>query len=48
MITFPISVLQYLEYRFDPLVASVVVVQTFVIALLLLAIDRYVKLSKVV
>lgn len=47
-ITFPISVLQYLEYRFDPLVASVVVVQTFVIALLLLAIDRYVKLSKVV
>jgi putative spermidine/putrescine transport system permease protein len=48
MITFPISVLQYLEYRFDPLVASVVVVQTLVIALLLLAIDRYVKLSKVV
>ncbi|WP_051987422.1 ABC transporter permease [Bosea sp. UNC402CLCol] len=48
MITFPISVLQYLEYRFDPLVASVVVVQTAVIALLLLAIDRYVKLSKVV
>lgn len=47
-ITFPISVLQYLEYRFDPLVASVVVVQTVVIALLLLAIDRYVKLSKVV
>jgi len=47
-ITFPISVLQYLEYRFDPLVASVVVVQTAVIALLLLAIDRYVKLSKVV
>lgn len=48
MITFPISVLQYLEYRFDPLVASVVVVQTAVIAVLLLAIDRYVKLSKVV
>lgn len=48
MITFPISVLQYLEYRFDPLVASVVVVQTAVIALLLLAIDRYVKLIKVV
>ncbi|PTM41921.1 putative spermidine/putrescine transport system permease protein [Bosea sp. 124] len=48
MITFPISVLQYLEYRFDPLVASVVVVQTAVIAALLLAIDRYVKLSKVV
>lgn len=48
MITFPISVLQYLEYRFDPLVASVVVVQTAVIALLLLGIDRYVKLSKVV
>lgn len=48
VITFPISVLQYLEYRFDPLVASVVVVQTAVIALLLVLLDRYVKLSKVV
>jgi putative spermidine/putrescine transport system permease protein len=48
VITFPISVLQYLEYRFDPLVAAVVVVQTVVIAALLLLLDRYVKLSKVV
>lgn len=48
VITFPISVLQYLEYRFDPLVSAVVVVQTAVIALLLVLLDRYVKLSKVV
>lgn len=47
-ITFPISVLQYLEYRYDPLAAAVVVTQTLVIGALLLAIDRYVKLSSVV
>jgi len=46
--TLPISVLQYLEYRIDPLVAAVVMVQTFVIAGLLLLLDRYVKLSRIV
>ncbi|ONG44693.1 hypothetical protein BKE38_27530 [Pseudoroseomonas deserti] len=48
VITLPIAVLQYLEYRADPLVAAVVVVQTAVIALLLVLLDRYVRLSKVV
>lgn len=48
VITLPISVLQYLEYRADPLVAAVVMVQTAVIALLLVLLDRYVRLSKVV
>ena len=46
--TLPISVLQYLEYRVDPLVAAVVMVQTLVIAGLLLLLDRYVKLSRIV
>jgi putative spermidine/putrescine transport system permease protein len=46
--TFPISVLQYLEYRADPLVAAVAVAQTAVIAMLLLVVDRYAKLAKVV
>ena len=46
--TLPISVLQYLEYKVDPLVAAVVMVQTLVIAGLLLLLDRYVKLSRIV
>ncbi|MBB5693274.1 ABC transporter permease [Muricoccus pecuniae] len=46
--TLPISVLQYLEYRVDPLVAAVVMTQTLVIAGLLLLLDRYVKLSRIV
>jgi putative spermidine/putrescine transport system permease protein len=48
VMTLPISVLQYLEYRIDPLVAAVVMVQTLVIAGLLLLLDRYVKLSRIV
>ncbi|MBP0446887.1 ABC transporter permease [Roseomonas sp. SSH11] len=46
--TLPISILQYLEYKVDPLVAAVVMVQTLVIASLLLLLDRYVKLSRIV
>ncbi len=48
VVTLPISVLQYLEYRPDPLVAAVVVTQTVVIAVTLVLLDRYVRLSKVV
>jgi putative spermidine/putrescine transport system permease protein len=48
VMTLPISVLQYLEYKVDPLVAAVVMVQTAVIAGLLIMLDRYVKLSRIV
>ncbi|TPG59200.1 ABC transporter permease [Roseomonas nepalensis] len=48
VMTLPISILQYLEYRVDPLVAAVVMVQTLVIAGLLILLDRYVKLSRIV
>jgi putative spermidine/putrescine transport system permease protein len=48
VMTLPISVLQYLEYRVDPLVAAVSMVQTLVVAGLLLLLDRYVKLSRIV
>lgn len=48
VVTFPISVLQYLEYRVDPLVAAVAVAQTAVIAVILLIIDRYIKLNRIV
>jgi putative spermidine/putrescine transport system permease protein len=47
-VTLPVAVLQYLEYRVDPLVAAVAVVQTVVIGALLLLLDRFVRLSRIV
>jgi putative spermidine/putrescine transport system permease protein len=46
--TLPLSVLQYLEYHLDPMVAAVAVAQIVVIGGALLLLDRYVKLGRVV
>jgi putative spermidine/putrescine transport system permease protein len=46
--TLPMSVLQYLEYHIDPLVAAVAVAQTVGIAIVLLCLDRFVRLGRVV
>jgi putative spermidine/putrescine transport system permease protein len=46
--TLQIAMLQYLEWKFDPTVAAVSVVQIGIIGVGLLVTDRFVKLSKVV
>ena len=46
--TFPIAVLQYLEFKMDPAVAAATTVQVLIVASALLISDRYVKLSRVV
>lgn len=46
--TLPIAVLQYLEFRIDPTVAAVSVLQIVLIGAAMLVTDRFVKLSRVV
>jgi putative spermidine/putrescine transport system permease protein len=46
--TLPVAVLQYLEYHIDPLVSAVAVVQIVAVAVLLLVLDRFVRLGQVV
>ncbi|TSH98186.1 ABC transporter permease [Verticiella sediminum] len=46
--TLPIAILQYLEWKIDPMIAAVSVVQTLVIAVALLVTDRFVPLTRVV
>ncbi len=46
--TLPIAILQYLEWKIDPTIAAVSVLQIALIAALLLITDRYVKLARVV
>jgi putative spermidine/putrescine transport system permease protein len=46
--TLPVAVLQYLEYHIDPLVSAVAVVQTVAIAILLLVLDRFMRLGRIV
>ncbi len=46
--TLQIALLQYLEWRFDPSVAAISVVQILIIGTALVLTDRYVKLSRVV
>ncbi len=46
--TFPIALLQYLEFKMDPTVAAATTVQVAIVAITLLIADRYVKLSRVV
>jgi putative spermidine/putrescine transport system permease protein len=46
--TLPVAVLQYLEYHIDPMVAAVAVAQTVGIAVVLLLLDRFVRLGWVV
>jgi putative spermidine/putrescine transport system permease protein len=47
-ITLPIAILQYLEWKIDPTVAAVSVLQILVIAVAMVITDRYVKLARVV
>lgn len=46
--TFPIALLQYLEFNIDPTIAAASTVQILVIGVLLLISDRFVKLSRIV
>jgi putative spermidine/putrescine transport system permease protein len=46
--TLPVAVLQYLEYHIDPLVSAVAVAQVLAVAVLLLVLDRFVRLGQVV
>jgi putative spermidine/putrescine transport system permease protein len=48
MTTLPVSVLQYLEYHVDPMVAAIAVAQMVGVAAILLVLDRFVRLSQVV
>ncbi len=46
--TLPIAILQYLEWKIDPTVAAVSVVQIAIIAVAMIITDRYVSLARVV
>lgn len=46
--TLPIAILQYLEWKIDPTIAAVSVLQILVIATAMLVTDRFVKISRVV
>jgi len=46
--TLPIAILQYLEWKIDPTIAAVSVVQIALIAVTMLITDRYVKIARVV
>jgi len=46
--TLPVAVLQYLEYHIDPLVASVAVAQMVLVGVVLMVLDRFVRLGQVV
>ena len=45
--TLPIAILQYLEWRIDPVIAAVSLLQILVIGAAMIATDRYVKLARV-
>jgi putative spermidine/putrescine transport system permease protein len=46
--TLPIAILQYLQWKIDPSIAAVSVVQIALIAAAMLVTDRFVKISRVV
>jgi putative spermidine/putrescine transport system permease protein len=46
--TLPIAILQYLEWKIDPTVAAVSVMQIVLIGTAMMLTDRYVKISRVV
>ncbi|HRD76252.1 MAG TPA: ABC transporter permease subunit, partial [Hyphomicrobiaceae bacterium] len=46
--TLPIAILQYLEWKIDPTIAAVSVVQIVLIGAAMLVTDRFVKISRVV
>ena len=45
--TLPIAILQYLEWRIDPVIAAVSLLQILVIGTAMIVTDRYVKLARV-
>jgi putative spermidine/putrescine transport system permease protein len=47
-VTLPIATLQYLQWKLDPIIAAISVVQIAVIVGLMLVTDRFVRLSKVI
>jgi putative spermidine/putrescine transport system permease protein len=46
--TLPIAILQYLEWKIDPTIAAVSVLQILLVATVMLITDRFVKISRVV
>lgn len=46
--TLPIAILQYLQWKIDPTIAAISVVQIVLVAVAMLVTDRFVKLSRVV
>ena len=48
MTTLPISVLSYLQYHIDPLVAAVAVVQVVLVGGALLLLDRFVPVTRAI
>ena len=46
--TLPIAILQYLQWKIDPTIAAVSVLQIVIIAVAMLITDRFVKISRVV
>ncbi|WP_211266632.1 ABC transporter permease [Halotalea alkalilenta] len=46
--TLPISILQYLQWRIDPTIAAVSVIQIVIVVAAMLFTDRFVKISRVV
>ena len=46
--TLPIAILQYLEWKIDPTVAAVSVLQILLIGIAMIVTDRYVKITNVV
>jgi putative spermidine/putrescine transport system permease protein len=46
--TLPIAILQYLEYRIDPMIAAVSLLQVLLIGAAMFITDRFVKLSRII
>lgn len=46
--TLPITILQYLEWKIDPTIAAVSVIQILLVCVAMLVTDRFVKISRVV
>jgi putative spermidine/putrescine transport system permease protein len=46
--TLPIAILQYLEWKIDPTIAAVSLIQIAIVAVAMVATNRFVRLSQVV
>jgi putative spermidine/putrescine transport system permease protein len=47
-LTLPIAILQYLQWKIDPTIASISVLQILIITIAMLVTDRFVRISRVV